>query len=129
MKTSRLNRLNVVNVQKDANGKRDLRALTMKEISKETWTGRLTAKTIVFTRTRTPKVDLFSADLFAVDVTSGAVRALASTNAAESGPSFSPDGKSISLLVSDDPPRWAGYRRIAVIPAEGGAPRLLAENL
>src|SRR5688572_7231673 len=41
---------------------------------------------------------------------------------------FSPDGKSISFLVSDDPPRCAGYRRIAVIPAEGGAPRLLAET-
>ena len=125
----KLNRLNVVNVQKDANGKRDLRGLTKEGNIEGDFDWSPDGKTIVFTRTKTPKVDYWpSADLFAVDVTSGTVRALATTNAAESGPAFSPDGKSISFLISDDPPRWAGYRRIAVIPAEGGAPRLLAET-
>jgi len=125
----KVNRLNVVNVQKDANGKRDLRALTKEGNIEGDFDWSPDGKTIVFTRTRTPKVDYWpSADLFAVDVTSGTIRTLAGTNAAESGPMFSPDGKSISFLVSDDPPRWAGYRRIAVIPAEGGAPRLLAET-
>lgn len=32
------------------------------------------------------------------------------------------------LLVSDDPPRWAGYRRIALLPAGGGALKLLPET-
>src|SRR5688572_22292541 len=125
----KLNRLNVVNLQKEANGKRDPRVLTKEGNIEGDFDWSPDGKTIVFTRTRTPKVDYWpSADLFAVDVTSGTVRTLASTNAAESGPTFSPDGKSISFLVSDDPPRWAGYRRIAVIPAEGGAPRLLADT-
>ena len=125
----KLNRLNVVNLQKDAHGKRDLRVLTKEGNIEGDFDWSPDGKTIVFTRTRTPKVDYWpSADLFAVDVTSGTVRALATTNAAESGPTFSPDGKSVSFLISDDPPRWAGYRRIAVIPAEGGAPRLLAET-
>src|SRR5918993_10610 len=125
----KLNRLNVVNVQKDANGKRDLRVLSKEGNIEGDFDWSPDGKTIVFTRTRTPKVDYWpSADLLAVDVTSGTVKALATTNAAESGPTFSPDGKSISFLISDDPPRWAGYRRIAVIPAEGGAPRLLAET-
>ncbi len=125
----KLNRLNVVNIQKDANGKRELRALTKEGNIEGDFDWSPDGKTIVFTRTRTPKVDYWpSADLFAVDVSSGTVKALATTNAAESGPTFSPDGKSISFLVSDDPPRWAGYRRIAVIPAEGGSPRLLAET-
>ena len=126
----KLNRLNVVNVQKDANGKRDLRVLTKEGNIEGDFDWSPDGKTIVFTRTRTPKVDYWpSADLFTVDVASGTVKALATTNAAESNPAFSPDGKSISFLVSDDPPRWAGYRRLAVIPAEGGSPRLLAETL
>ena len=125
----KLNRLNVVNVQKDANGKRDPRVLTKEGNIEGDFDWSPDGKTIVFTRTRTPKVDYWpSADLFAVDVASGTIKTLANTNAAESGPTFSPDGKWISFLVSDDPPRWAGYRRIAVIPADGGAPRLLAET-
>lgn len=125
----KLNRLNVVNLQKDANGKRELRVVTKEGNIEGDFDWSPDGKTIVFTRTKTPKVDYWpSADLFAVDVTSGTIKTLATTNAAESNPTFSPDGKWISFLVSDDPPRWAGYRRIAVIPADGGAPRLLAET-
>jgi len=33
------------------------------------------------------------------------------------------------FVVSDDPPRWAGYRRMAIIPGAGGPVKLLAETL
>lgn len=125
----KLNRLHVINLQKDANGKRESRVLTKEGNIEGDFDWSPDSKTIVFTRTRMPKADYWpSADLFAIDVDSGAVRTLAATNASESGPTYSPDGKWISLVVSDDPPRWAGYRRIAIIPASGGTPRLLPET-
>ena len=125
----KLSRLNIISLNKDANGKREPRVLTKEGNIQGDFDWSPDGKTIVFTRTRMPKADYWtSSDLFVVDVASGAVNPLAATNASESGPSFSPDGKWISFSVSDDPPRWAGYQRIAVIPAGGGSPRLLAET-
>jgi dipeptidyl aminopeptidase/acylaminoacyl peptidase len=126
----KLNRLNVINLEKDANGKREIKVLTKDGNIEGDFDWSPDNKTIVFTRTRMPKADYWTtSDLLAVDVASGAVRTLAATNASESAPTFSPDGKWISFIVSDDPPRWAGYRRIAIIPAAGKAlPRLLAET-
>jgi dipeptidyl aminopeptidase/acylaminoacyl peptidase len=49
----------------------------------------------------------------------------ANTPAAEDVPVFSPDGKSIALLVSDNPPRWAQSGTIQIFPATGGQPKVL----
>ncbi|MBC8032448.1 MAG: S9 family peptidase [Pyrinomonadaceae bacterium] len=125
----KLNRLNVISLDKDANGKREPRRLTgdANVLGDFKWSP--DGKTIAFTRTKTPKVDYWTtADLLAVDVATGEVKTLAATTAAEAGPAYSPDGKWISFTISDDPPRWAGYQRIALIPAAGGTPRLLAET-
>jgi dipeptidyl aminopeptidase/acylaminoacyl peptidase len=54
------------------------------------------------------------------------VRPLAATAAAESNPSFSPDGRSIAFEVADAPVRWAAASRIHVMPVTGGAARPLA---
>lgn len=125
----KLSRLNVINLQKDANGKREPRPLGGSVNVESDFKWSPDGKTIVFTRTKMPKADYWtSADLLALDVATGNVKTLAATNAAESEPSYSPDGKWISFSISGDPPRWAGYRRIAIIPAEGGTPRLLAET-
>lgn len=51
--------------------------------------------------------------------------ALAAGPAAESSPLYSPDGRSIAFLVSDDPPSWAGERRVMIVPAGGGQARTL----
>src|SRR6266545_3099413 len=39
---------------------------------------------------------------------------------------WSPDGKSVALTVSDNPPTWAFQNRINILSADGGAPRPLA---
>ncbi len=125
----KFNRLNVINIDKDANGKRDPRPLSGDANVAPGFDWSADGRTIVFTRTKMPKADYWTtSDLLAVDVSSGKVTTLAASNASEAEPAFSPDGKWLSFTVSDDPPRWAGYRRIAVIPAGGGAPKLLAET-
>ncbi len=125
----KLNRLNVINLDKDVNGKREPRRLTGEANVEPDFKWSPDGKTIVFTRTKAPKVDYWpTADLLAVDVASGEVKTLAASNAAEGGPAYSPDGKWITFSISDDPPRWAGYQRLAVIPAAGGTAKMLAET-
>jgi dipeptidyl aminopeptidase/acylaminoacyl peptidase len=125
----KMNRLHVVNLEKDANGKREPRKLTGDYNVDGAFDWSADGKTIAFARTKMPKADYWTTgDLLAVDVASGTVRTIAATNAAESGPRYSPDGEWILFVVSDDPPRWAGYRRMAVISTSGGAPKLLAET-
>ena len=126
----KMSRLYAITLQKDANGKREPKKLTSGDYNVAAdfnWSP--DGRTIAFTRTKMPKADYWTtSDLLTVDVGSAQVKTLAATGASESDPFFSPDGKRIAYLVSEDPPRWAGYRRIALVPAGGGAPKLLAET-
>src|SRR5262249_51605293 len=70
--------------------------------------------------------DWTKADVSIVEVDSGRVTPLATTAAAESNPSFSPDGRFVAYQATDTPVRWAGAARIVVVPAAGGAPGTLA---
>ncbi len=126
----KLNRLNLINLARDANGKREVRQLVANSNVDSNFDWSPDGKSIAFARTKMPKADYWTtSDLLVVDVDSGTVKTLATTNASESAPTYSPDGKWIAFSLSDDPPRWAGYRRIAIIPAAGGTPRSLSETL
>jgi len=84
-------------------------------------------KTIVFSHTPTPRADDWTqANVSTVDVASATVKPLLHSGAAESQPHYSPDGRSIAYVASDDPPTWAGETSVYVVPATGGEPRKLA---
>jgi dipeptidyl aminopeptidase/acylaminoacyl peptidase len=87
------------------------------------------SKTIVFTHTPTLQVDDYpKGDISTVEVASGVIKPLATTGAAEISPIYSPDGRWIAFLKSDEPATWGYNLTIQVVPASGGKPRELAET-
>lgn len=124
------NRLYVISLAKDAEGKRPATLLTPQPFNvgpQFDWSP--DGKSIVFAHTPTPKADdMWSADVSVVDLETKAVRPLAATPAIESEPQFSPDGKSIAIVTSGELPRYAQRSRLQILPAAGGAPRTLPDT-
>ncbi len=64
-------------------------------------------------------------DLSEVEVSSGTLRVLAATSAAEGEPQYSPDGRFLAYMRTPDPARWAGEEQILLLPLGGGASRVV----
>ena len=125
----KMSRLYVISVQKDASGKREPRKLTTANYNVDEFDWSADSSRIAFGHTKSPGAnDWTSSDVSVVEVASGKVSVLASTPAAESSPLYSPDGNSIAVLVSDNPPRWAQSGVIQIFPANGGAPKVVAAS-
>jgi dipeptidyl aminopeptidase/acylaminoacyl peptidase len=125
---SKMSRLCVVPAEADAAGKRAVRRLTAGALHvHDDFEWSPDSRTLAFTHQPTPGADDWTrSDASVVDVASATVRPLATSPAAESQPSYSPDGRWIALAVSDAPPTWSGRTRVHVVAAEGGTPRALA---
>lgn len=119
-------RLYVTSLEKDAEGKRVPRKLTNdnRHVGGFDWSPDGTR--IIYSHVKTAIADDWpSADVAIVDVASGRSAPFATTAAAETNPSFSPDGKWIALVASELPVRWAQSNRIQIFPAAGGTPRVM----
>jgi dipeptidyl aminopeptidase/acylaminoacyl peptidase len=126
----KMNRLYVIPVEKDANGKREARKFTLGNSSVGELDWSPDGKTIAFSHTRTPRdEDWPSADISLVDVATATFKPVANTRAAERSPRYSPDGNWIAYVASDEPPTWGTDDRIQLVRANGGTPRKLAETL
>ena len=125
----KMSRLYTITVQKDANGKREPRKLTGENYNVDEFDWSADGSRIVFAHTKSPVAnDWTTSDISILDVASGKITSLTKTPAAESSPVFSPDGKSIAVLVSDNPPRWAQSGIIQIFPVGGGAPKSVAAS-
>lgn len=122
-------RLFVIPVAKNSDGKRESRKLTAENFNVSDFDWSPDASRIVFSHTKSPVAnDWTTSDVSIVEVSSGRVAPFAVTTAAETSPVFSVDGKSIAILVSDNPPRWARSSAINVFSVAGGQPKVLAAS-
>lgn len=125
----KMSRLYVLTIQKDANGKREPRKLTTTNYNVGDFDWSSDGSRIAFSHTKSPVANFWpTADVSIVEVASGTVTVLANTAAAESNVAYSPDGKSIALIASDIPPRWAQSGMIQIYSSTGGQPKALAAS-
>ncbi|HEX7296638.1 MAG TPA: S9 family peptidase, partial [Pyrinomonadaceae bacterium] len=125
----KLSRLYVLNLQKDANGKREPKKLTTANYQVTDFDWSADSSRIAFSHSKTPVAnDWTTADVSIVEVANGNTTVLANTPAAESSPIYSPDGKSIAILLSDNPPRWAQSGFIQIFSTSGGQPKTLTAS-
>jgi dipeptidyl aminopeptidase/acylaminoacyl peptidase len=122
----KFSRLYVLSIQKDANGKREPRKLTTDNYNVDAFDWSSDSSRIAFGHTKSPLAnDWTTSDVSIIEVANAKVTPLANTAAAESDPLYSPDGNSIAILASDNPPRWAQAGVIQVFSASGGQPKNL----
>ena len=120
----KMSRLYVLAIQKDANGKREPRKLTTTNYHVGDFDWSADSSRIAFAHTKSPIAnDWISSDVSIIEVSTGNTSVLANTPAAESDPVYSPDGKSIAILLSDNPPRWAQSGVIQIFSTSGGQPK------
>lgn len=125
----KMSRLYVLNIQKDANGKREPRKLTTENYNVDDFDWSTDGSRIAFGHTKSPVAnDWTTSDVSVIEVASGKITPLANSAAAENSPVYSPDGKSIAILTSDMPPRWAQSGVIQIFSTSGGQPKSLAAS-
>ncbi len=108
-------------VEADLEGKRPVRQLVSGPYTVGAFTWSPDSRVIAFETRPAPDADLARrADLSEVEIESAAVRSVAATNATETEPRYSPDGRYLAFVRSADPPvRLAASRIVLRSRADG----------
>jgi len=105
----------------DADGKRISKQLTMENRNVVSFDWSPDSKWIVYSHGQTSIAnDDQYTDISKVNIATKETKIIANTPAGESGPLFSPDGKYIAYVCSENPVVWPGKTFIDVVPADGG---------
>jgi len=113
--------------ENDSAGKKKWKQLTMENRNIISFDWSPDSKWIVYSHGKSPMAnDGQYADISRIDISTKETKNVANTPAGESSPLFSPDGKYIAYVCSENPVVWPGKTFIDVVPAEGGAPKKLS---
>ena len=116
------NRIYIVQVnEKDSSGKNKWRKITEGNYNINSFDWSPDSKAIAYSHGISPLVghNVYS-DISMVDITTAKAKTILSTGASESDPQFSPDGKYIAYLLSEDPVVWAGMDRATIYSISDG---------
>lgn len=118
-----------IEIEKNHKGERMVKRLTKGDFHVTNFNWSPDGKTIVFTHQSTPSLDLWTtSDISTVASDSGSVKSLVTMKGFDTGPIFSPDGKTVAFVSDGGFPKWAGTSDIYLIPAAGGQPKKLSET-
>jgi dipeptidyl aminopeptidase/acylaminoacyl peptidase len=113
--------------ESDSAGKKKWKQLTAENRNVISFDWSPDSKWIAYAHGKSPMAnDNQYADISEINISTKEVRDIANTPAGETDPLFSPDGKFIAYVCSENPVVWPGKTFVDVVPAEGGTPKRLS---
>jgi len=107
--------------KKDTAGKFVQKKITQENYNINAFDWSPDGKQLVYSHGKSPEVnDNINSDISLADIESGKVKSIAGTNAGETSPLFSPDGKYIAYYCTTDPVDWSGARHAKIYTVADG---------
>ena len=107
--------------KKDTAGKYVQKKITLENYNVNAFDWSNDGKTLVYSHGKSPEVnDNIYSDISLVEIETGTIKPIARTNAGETNPVFSPDGKMIAYYATTDPVDWSGPRHAVIYTVADG---------